>query len=106
VYVAATTATGIFVTAIHLSVPNLSSHGVSQAQAMRAFVLASASLGLARTPLAAGIGGKCISRWLVLSFLPFICLGANASLRLQRSLSKQRISSPRIPQGHGYGGLP
>jgi hypothetical protein len=82
VYVMGTILTGMLAAALRLSIPNLTPPGISQAEALRGFVLASALLGLAMTPLARGVHGGRIERWLSLAFLPFICLAVNAVIEI------------------------
>ena len=104
VYVAATIFTNIAAAALHLQLPDLSPHGVSQAAAVRAFAVASALMGVALTPLAAGLRGKRLPRWLALAFLPFICMYVNAVIEilmfttmLQRHQTLPFIASGILP---------
>lgn len=82
VYAVGTILTGMLAAALHISLPDLTPPGVSQAEALRGFVLSSAFMGLALTPLAYGLRGGRIARWLSLAFLPFICLAVNAVIEI------------------------
>jgi hypothetical protein len=82
VYAIGCVLTGLLAGMFHVTLPNLTPAGVSQGQALQHFLFASALMGLCLTPLACGIAGKRIPRWLTLSFLPFICLGLNATIEI------------------------
>ena len=95
IYVLGTILAGRLAAAFHVSFPDLTPPGISQAAALRGFVLSSALMGLALTPLAYGIHGRRIVRWFALAFLPFICLAVNAVIEiLIFTTMLSRLSAP------------
>lgn len=95
IFVVGTILAGMFAAAVHISIPHLTPPGISEAEALRGFLIASALMGLALTPLAYGIRGGRIARWLALAFLPFICLAVNAVIEIL--IFTTMLSRPSAP---------
>lgn len=91
-YVAGEIVSGILMGMLHVKMPDLLPAGVKPQQMMLASTLVLMFVGIALTPLAAGIGGKRASRWMTLFLLVFVILGVNGTLEL-------RIFSTLLPAG-------
>ncbi|HEY1471027.1 MAG TPA: hypothetical protein VGF61_18450 [Candidatus Acidoferrum sp.] len=74
---------GMLAAAVHVTIPNFNPATLNQQTMFLMFLLACPLLGLGLVPLAYGIRGSRLTRWLALALFLLLCLGVNTIIEMR-----------------------
>ncbi len=78
-----------------LGLPGLPAHpGATQQRTLLLLALAVPLLSLSLVPLALGIGGRWVRRWLTIAFVLFVCVGLNTVIEWLVFTQRSQYASP------------